>query len=554
MAKVSLSREQIQEISTFLKTGEGPKRVERYVKKHQPELRNKILYQGERVYIPKERLDTVLKTVANRGMPVSSVEEAHKWLSHRFVGFLKKHVKPYVDKTKDNKNKSLNRYKIDRYFVERLKKGLQGRPDKQIAKVLTTLPGFTIEKGKVFWRKKEVLAIEDVPKILNDELTTGVCPMSIEAAYHYLKDKYVGALTRRNVEKFIKALESWQLTRRRQPNPARTKADYTHDRTGVTRFLLDKKSGGDWNHITCDLMYCPRSWSKYLYFLCVCHVRSGMCYFEPLSRRRAKDLIAPFKRVLGKIEEKFGHVKLLTSDDGVEFRSDFAKWLKAREIKHIHDRKSFVSERRIQQFGKTMGQLLGIGTKFSEALALTVAKINNTHSRVTGHKAIDVGKQTKLKPVKALRKGRKKKRPLQEYKVGDFVRFAKKNQEDTACTFYKAYGSTSRLPKHENWSRTVVKIKEKKVVFGNTLYKLDKQKKWKKAWEIQKLAAVHKLVIPKEKLKKPPAMKKQIASTEKQKPEARMTKEMTGLLTDLGTYWKAPVAGRRARKRVNYKE
>ena len=450
--------------------------------------------------------------------------------------------------------RSLNRYKIDYDFIKRLLKGLRGRPDVQIARVLTTLPGFTIEKGKAFWKKKEVLPIEDLDKVLNDELTTGLCPMSIEAAYNYLKEKYVGSLTRRKVETFIKSLESWQLTRKRQPNPSRIKADYAHDNNGVTRFLLQKKSGGDWNHISCDLMYCPRSWSKYLYFLCICHVRSGMCYFEPLSRRRAKDLIAPFKRVLAKIEEKFGHVKLLTSDDGVEFKAHFAKWLKEIGIKHIHNRKSFVCERRIQQFGKTMGQLLGIGTKFSEALALTVGKMNNTFSRVTGHKAINVGKQTKLKPAKKLKKGAKKKRALQDFNIGDSVRFAKKNQEETACTFYKAYGSTSRLPKHENWSRTVVKIKEKKVVFGNTLYKLEKQKKWKKAWEILKVTGVRQLVIPKQKLKIPSELKKQIASTEKKQPEARRTKEMNNLISDLATYWSAPVSGPRRRKRVSYIE
>ena len=91
-------------------------------------------------------------------------------------------------------------------------------------------------------------------------------------------------------------------------------------------------------------------------------------------------------------------------------------------------------------------------------------------------------------------------------------------------------------------------------MFGNVLYKLEKQSKWKKGWELLKVTGVRRLVIPKQKLKIPSEVKKQIVSIAKRQPEARMTKEMTNLLSDLGTYWKAPVAGRRKRKRVNYKE
>ena len=448
--------------------------------------------------------------------------------------------------------KSINRYDIDYDFLKRLQKGLRGKPpDEQIARFLKAFPHLTTKNGKVWSGDREILPIEDLHKVLNDELVSGMCPMSCEAAYNYLKLKYVGSLTKRKVKEFITSLESWQLNRKRQPNPVNIRATYKHGQEGITRFLLKKQSGGDWNHTSTDLMYIPRSWSKFSFFFCIVHVRSGFCFFEPLKRRRAKDLVAPFKRVLAQIEEKFGPVKLLTSDDGVEFKKEFAVMLKEKNIKHLHAHKSYVCEKKIQQFGKTMGQLLGIGVKFKEALALTILKLNNTYSNITGLKPTDVKPDTKLLPPRRLKKGNKKHRKLEEYNVGDSVRFAKKSQEDTNI-FYKAYGSTSRLPKHENWSKQVVKIKKKKVIFGMPLYKLPRQTKWKKGWELQRVKSVRTLSMPTEKIKLPSDVRKKMLSVEKKTPEIRMDRDLNNLVADLGTYWQ-PVSGRRKRKKVNYK-
>ena len=294
-------------------------------------------------------------------------------------------------------------------------------------------------------------------------------------------------------------------------------------------------------------MYIPKQWSKYSYFFCIVHVRSGYCFFEPLKRRRARDLIPSFRRVLKEIETKFGKVALLTTDDGSEFKKEFADMLAELKIKHIHDHKSYVCEKKIGQFGKTMGQLLGIGTLFLEALYLTLQKLNNTFSRGTGHAPTDVKSQTKLKPNRRLKKGYRKLMKPTEFKVGDKVRFAKKNQELTNI-FYKGYGGTSRAARHENWSRQVVPVKERKVVFGLTLYKLPRQTKWRKSWELQKVATVRQLVIPDKRVILPQSLNK----VKKKTPQVRVEGSLLNLVSDLGAYWK-PTTERRKRKKVNYK-
>jgi hypothetical protein len=117
--------------------------------------------------------------------------------------------------------------------------------------------------------------------------------------------------------------------------------------------------------------------------------------------------------------------------------------------------------------------------------------------------------------------------------------------------FYKSYGSTSRKPKHENWSRQLLKIIKKKVVRGTKLYKLQGETKWRKGWTLQKCTKVRKLEIPKKKLKKAPSVVRKIAEIKRKKPKVRVEKQMKQLEPDLGSYWK-PVTGRRRRKRVYY--
>ena len=326
------------------------------------------------------------------------------------------------------KKTHINRYKITDEMILDIKDGLKGQiVDSRTAKFLRTFPGIKNKRGKLFLDEKQVLSVEELPKILNDELVSGKCPMSCEAAYDFLRKKYIGSLTRKNVSDFIQSLESWQLSKVRPPNPDQIRATYKHQYEGTTRFLLSANSGGNWNTLCADLMYIPKQWSKYKFFLAVVHMRSSYCWFEPLVERKAKNIIAPFKRILKDAEKRFGgKVKVLQTDAGVEFLAEFAEYLKKSKIKHVNDYKSYHTERKIGQFGRSFGQLLGIGVPFSEALVLTVQKLNNTKSRVTGKQPNEVGTRDKLKKPRKLKKGKRKQRKLPECQEGDRVRFQKK--------------------------------------------------------------------------------------------------------------------------------
>ena len=194
---------------------------------------------------------------------------------------------------------------------------------------------------------------------------------------------------------------------------------------------------------------------------------------------------------------------------------------------------------------------MGIGLKFEKSLALARRKINNVQSRITGKKPNDVGTHDRLKKPRKLKKGRRKHNPLQEYFIGDRVRYQMKATEITNV-MYKSYGGTSRKAKHQNWSVITPTVVDKKRVAGTLIYKLSSDKKYRKGWELQKVDEVRKLEIPKKPGKQAPRLLKEISEIKKKIPKVRKSVAMKSLEGQLGTYWK-PVAGRRQRKRVNYK-
>ena len=447
---------------------------------------------------------------------------------------------------------NIQRYKITDKMLDEMHAHFKGSVTGVSKRTKEFLKKFPIErrKGNLFLGEKQLVSVQGLDKILNEELLGSACPLSCEGAYFYLREKYCGCVTRQKVTDWIKSLESWQLQRTRPPNPDTTRGTYRHYQEGNTRYLLQR---GGKNALGADLMYIPKQWSKFKFFLCVVHLRSGYCWFEPLVERESKDLVAPFKRVLADVKKRFGgEVKYLHTDPGVEFLKDFKAFLDKQGILHDNEFKSYHSERKIQQFGRTMGQLLGVLPKnsFAKALVMTLEKLNNTRSRVTGKKPVSMTSKTKLKKSRVLRKGRRKAKKQQEFSVGDNVRFLKKHAELTN-TFYKSYGTTSRKPKHENWSR-VVKIKKVKLRRGEVRYQLEDDK-WRKPWELQLVKGEVRILDP----KKAPtvlssAQQKKAQKIQASLPKTRSSKVTNQLKSELGSYWK-PVRSKRQRKKVNYK-
>ena len=438
---------------------------------------------------------------------------------------------------------SINRWKISDKMYDEILEGLSGKPvSERTHSFLERFPKLSKRRDKVFLDDKQLLTVSMLDKVLNQELMSGVCPMSCEGCWYYLRDKYCGAMSRLKVTDWIKSLESYQLERVRPRNPDKVKADYRRRREGATRFLLTRKTGGDRNALGADLMYISKHWSKWKYFLCVVHLMSGYCWFEPLSGRKAKDLITPFKRIVKDCEKRFDcTVRLLQTDAGTEFIGDFDDYLDSAGIQHSNEWKSYHSERKIGQFGRTFGRLLAKKVGFNEALVLAVAKLNNTRSRVTGMKPIEFKPNTKLKPSRVLRKGKRKATKDKEFEVGMTVRCLQKHA-DQLNTFYKSYAALTRKEKHENWSRETFKIVARKTISGEAKYRLAGERKWKKAFELQLVPdKTRKLTKPKQKLPLPAGSRRMLRA---KAPKVRVDKDLKNIESDLGSYWK-PVQGRR---------
>ncbi len=553
MSKISLTRKEIERVSKFLKTGQGEKRTQVFVNKHQPKLIKGILYQGKRVFIPKEKQLNVLRKVVTRGMPVNSIAAAHDWLSDRFVGFLKKDITEFVKAARSMKPKKkskllpegktkkfMNKYKFTDKFVADLLGAKNGKKTtKKAAEFLRKFPSLQKQGEKLFYDGKQIISETELPKVLEKELTARGCPMAVESAFNYCFKKYIG-MTRAKIKKFINSLESVQLMKRRPVNPEVRKGGYSRNAEGATRFLLDNPFLGDKNHCSTDLMQLAKHWTKFRYIIVVVHVRSGMAYFEPLLNKKPQSVLTKFKKIQKLIEDRFGKIKLLTSDQGGEFLSVFRKYLLQNRIKHFNQYKAYTSEKKISQFGRYLGELLSIKVPWETALALASEKVNNVKSRITGKTPMEFKRNDDLKAPRSLNQHKRKLQKIPVFQKNQKCRYLRK-PADTLNPFYKSYWTgDNRTRKYQNWTKRLHVIKDVKQVAGLKVYKVDG--KYRKPWELQIVNEVTKLVP--QKVTK--AVKKKAKKIKKKEPKFR---KVLALESELGSYWGAPLTRRRASRR-----
>ena len=186
---------------------------------------------------------------------------------------------------------------------------------------------------------------------------------------------------------------------------------------------------------------------------------------------------------------------------------------------------------------------------FREALALSLEKLNNIRSRITGKAPVDWTKFDNVKrrkPSRKLKKGYRKARGEIIFKVGDKVRHLLKAAEQLN-KFYKSYRSLEETAKHSNWSKTVYVIQKKRTGAGISSYFLNG--KWYKGYQLQKVDGVLKLNPQEARPEKVPKQRKKAIQKIAKPPKYRKVKTLQ--IDMLG--WGQPVRGKRKRKKVNYK-
>ena len=441
----------------------------------------------------------------------------------------------------------MNKCRITRDFLKDIKVGLKGGKMNRKTRLWLQKWAVTTEGRNVMFQGKPLVAKEDIPKILKKELLSGGCPLAIESAFNYLYPRMWG-ISRRDIGAFLKKTERYQLMKTRPPDPTQTRGDYMHNREGTTRFLMTKNHGGQ-NHLAADLMFIPKTWSGYKYFLCVVHIRSGYAWFEPQSSKTPGLTLTKFKPILREVEKRFGgKVGMLSTDMGGEFLGVFTAFLKRKNIIHQIDHKSFWAEKKIQSFGRIFGNMISVHL-FRKALALSLEKLRNIRNRMTGKAPADwtpKDNRGRLKKAKLLKKGARKQNKTIVFAVGDRVRFLLK-AADQINKFYKSYRSLEGTNKHANWSKQLYTVEKRRFAAG--LYSYYLNKKWYKGWQLQRVSGVVKLRLN---TKEPEKVTKRLQKAIDKIPKAPKYRKVKSLEIDMKG-WGAPLRSRRARKKVNYK-
>ena len=396
----------------------------------------------------------------------------------------------------------MNRCNLTKDFLRQVKEGLRGKkvPAKIKHWIKKWKPDLMYKKA-VWYKGKPIVAKEDTPEILRRLLLEGGCPLSIEGCFNYILPKMWG-FPRRLIRDYIQSTERYQLLKVRTRDPAKARAVNSRNKEGSTAFLQNKKYySGPTNHLAIDLMEIVKEWSGYRYFFACVHSATKRCWFKPMSSKSAQKCLTTFKNILKEVNKDIGEVTELSSDQGKEFvNKKWAAFLNRKGITHRISDKAHLAEKKIQEFGRVFGYLITVHG-FKKSLELSLRKLNNVKSRVTGKAPSAFSKNDLLGRV--IQKHRKlKKRPKHKkavvFKKGDVVRYALKHA-DPLNIMYKSYTSISRKPKYANWSKVRVPIEKVKSRYGERVYQITVGNKtlWKKPWQLSLSPEVRQLVADK---------------------------------------------------------
>ena len=399
----------------------------------------------------------------------------------------------------------MNRCRISRQFLSDIVVGIKGKPKNRKVRLFIKKWPLEVRQGKVYYKNRQIVALEDTEKVMKREATQNGMPLSRDGAYHYLKRKYVG-FKKRNINKWLKTIEQLQLIHKRPHTENRTNRT---NREGTKNYFMK----GNRLNLCVDLFAMPKpQWSNYPFFFMAVLQRTGYTWAIAIPSKTAKSCLSKLKTVFKDCKERFGHEPTgVTTDDGGEFKAEFSAWLAKKRIKRRittgakgRGQMAWWVEKRNSTFGRIFAVMINIHG-FKKALRLTLEKVNNIVSRKTRKapadwKPEDFTKSQKRYNRKIPRRYKQRKQPV--YEVDTRVRYMLKAAQEKE-KFYKSYEGM-RSDKHAMWSKRVWKITERKKRGHEFMYKVNGIWRW--PFELQRIEGT---VIRLEPDTLPPAKKKQ---------------------------------------------
>ena len=367
----------------------------------------------------------------------------------------------------------MNRCRISPEFLSDIKQGLRTKPRNRKIRLFIEKWKLELKNGQVFHDGKEVVPYtsqdpEYVEAVLKHEAEHNGMPLSRDGAMAYVNKKYVG-FKKRAIASWLKRIEQLQLIHRR-PN-AKTRIN-TQNREGIRNYRMASKLDGPFA-LGVDLFQIPKQWSAYKFFFVAVLQKTGYLWLEPMKNKKATTAKSCLARVFADCKKRFGSFpSAIITDDGVEFKGAFDKYIQGRGVKrHIVSHVSWV-EKKNSTFGRTFAVMRNLHG-FKKSLELTLLKVNNTKNRIT-QKA-----PSEWTPEDFSRKQKRRNRKMKIYPsrqrpkpffVDDRVRHMLRATLGKT-SFYKSYEGM-RSKKHAMWSKKLYKIKEKRKINGRYKYKV----------------------------------------------------------------------------------
>ena len=195
----------------------------------------------------------------------------------------------------------MNKCRISTQFLSRVKKHLKGSPENRRVRDWVAKWKPEARQGKVFYKGKQVVPLEDTEAMLKTAAESKGMPLSRDGAFEWLKERYWGFKQRR-VNAWLKSVEQLQLIRRKPHSKTRINSQ---NREGVRNWRLAPKLDGPWS-IGVDLFDIPREWSAYKFFMVCVLQKTGYLWLFPLKGKFAKYTTTKMRQVFADCKKRFG--------------------------------------------------------------------------------------------------------------------------------------------------------------------------------------------------------------------------------------------------------